>query len=403
MGYRKDVISGISWVGALRASNRLIVSVKLLFLARLLTPDQFGIFGVAALVLAFLEIITETGINVFLIQENKDLSEYVDTAWVVSIGRGILISLLLFIAAPFIARFFNSPGSYGILALISVVPLVRGFINPSQVKFQKELYFHKEFFYRFVIYFADASAAIFFALKTHSPISLVAGMIFAAVFEVFLSHLIIKPHPKISFESEKIKKVINRGKWITMAGFFNYVYENVDDASVGKILSTTYLGYYQMAYRIFSLPLSEVSDVVNRVIFPVYVKMSGDMERLKKAYLKSLGITAILVLPISLALFIFPDFLVRLVLGSNWIPVVPVVRVMAFFGLIRIITESSFSLFLSVKKQEYVTATTLIGTLSMIITIIPFVKMWGIVGAALSALIGSIVTIPVVWYYFRKI
>jgi O-antigen/teichoic acid export membrane protein len=197
--------------------------------------------------------------------------------------------------------------------------------------------------------------------------------------------------------------VVNRGKWVTMAGFFNYVYENVDDATVGKLLSTTHLGYYQMAYRIFSLPVSEVSDVVNRVVFPVFVKISDDRVRLKRAYLKSLVFASFLVLPLSVILLSFPDLIVKIVLGESWLPIVPLIRIMAFFGVTRFIAKSSFSLFLAVKKQEYVTATTLIGLVSMVITIIPFVKMWGIVGAGLSALVGSIVTIPVVWYYFRKI
>lgn len=403
MGYKKDIVSGISWVGALRASNRIIVYLKLAVLARLLTPEQFGIFGVATLVLALLEIITETGINVFLIQEKKELEEYVDTAWVVSIARGILISLVLFIASPLISKFFNSPNSLQILKLIALVPTIRGFINPSLVKFQKELYFSKEFLFRFVIYTIDAGVAILFAYQTHSPISLVAGMLFAAAIEVILSHVFIKPKPKVSFEKEKIAMVVNRGKWVTMAGFFNYVYENVDDGTVGKILSTTHLGYYQMAYRIFSLPVSEVSDVVNRVVFPVFVKISDDRIRLKKAYLKGLLISSFLVLPLSVILLTFPDIIVKIVLGANWLPIVPVIRIMAFFGVTRFITKSSFSLFLAVKKQEYVTITTLIGLVSMVITIVPFVRMWGIVGAGLSALLGSIVTLPVVWYYFRKI
>src|SRR3989344_7147166 len=117
MGYLKDTIKGVSWMGGLRVGTRAVTFLKILILARILSPNEFGLFGIAMLALAFLEIVTETGINIFLIQEKADLDKYNDTAWVVSIVRGCLMSLALFIASPFITAFFNSPGALNILYL----------------------------------------------------------------------------------------------------------------------------------------------------------------------------------------------------------------------------------------------------------------------------------------------
>ena len=82
-------------MGLLRGSVRFDGFIKLAILARILTPSEFGIFGIAALMLAFLEVMTETGINVFLVQEEGKLEEYISTSWLVSIIRGFLISILL--------------------------------------------------------------------------------------------------------------------------------------------------------------------------------------------------------------------------------------------------------------------------------------------------------------------
>lgn len=403
MGYFKDTIKGISWTGALRGFNRGIVFVKLAILARLLTPEQFGVFGIATLVLAFLEIITETGINIFLIQEKADLKKYVNTAWIVSIARGFLITIFLFLLSPVISSFFNSPASYQLLLLISLVPLIRGFVNPAIVKYQKDLNFSKEFLFRFSIYFIDAFAAIIIALKTHSPLALVLGMITAAIFEVIFSHLFIKPMPKFKFEFEKVKRVVNRGKWLTAAGLFNYLFVNVDDAVVGRLMNTASLGLYQMVYKISSLPLTEVSDVVQRVTFPVYVKIADDRLRLKRAFIKSMSATAILILPLGIALLIFPSQIVQILLGERWLATVPVVRIMSFFGVIRALTISSYSLFLALKKQEYVSLITLVGIVGLGVSIVPLVNKYGITGAGFSALIGSIVSVPVVAYYLNKV
>lgn len=403
MGYFKDTLKGLSWMGGLRGTTRALAFIKILILARILSPSEFGLFGIAVLFLSLLEIISETGVNIFLIQEEDDIDSFIDTAWIVSIVRGILIALVLFCFSPAISRFFNSPQSLNVLLLISLAPLIRGFINPSVVKLQKNLLFAKEFIFRFLIYFLDASVAIIVALITHSAISLVYGLLAGALFEVCASHLFIKPGPKLRFVKDKLKLIIKRGKWVTFAGTFNYLFENIDDAVVGRLLNTAYLGTYQMAYKVSSLPMTEVSDVIQKVTFPVYTKIAEDKERLKKAFIKSLFATILLVLPIGLILFFFSREAVLILLGPKWLSVVPVIKVLSFFGVVRSITETTYPLFLSLKKQNYVSAITLFSILGLAITIFPLVKNFDIVGAGISSLIGSLFAIPITVYFLNKV
>ena len=143
MGYLKDTIKGFSWLLGFRGFSRLMTFLRTAILARILLPSQFGVYGVAVLVLAFLEIITETGINVFLVQLKKEIDEYLDTAWIISIFRGLIVSLLIIFTTPFIVSFFKVPDAQPLLYLVSLVAVIRGFINPSIVKFQKHLEFNK--------------------------------------------------------------------------------------------------------------------------------------------------------------------------------------------------------------------------------------------------------------------
>src|SRR3989337_1058222 len=106
MGYLQQAVRGTGWMVALRLIIRLVALLKLAILARILVPAQFGIFGIASLAVALLETLTETGINVFLIQDEGDIEGYINTAWVASIIRGVLIALLIALSAPLIARFF---------------------------------------------------------------------------------------------------------------------------------------------------------------------------------------------------------------------------------------------------------------------------------------------------------
>ena len=390
-------------MGALRGAGRLMAVIRIAVLARLLAPQQFGLFAIASLAIALLEMLTETGINVFFIQEKDRVKTYLDTAWMISIVRGFVIFLVLLITAPFIAQFFKNQDAVALLRVISIVPLLRGFINPAEIKFQKKLQFSKEFRFRFFIFLFDGIVAIIAALVTRSVYSLVLGLISGVILEIAISFLFIKPVPKLSFESVKIKKIVGRGKWVTLAGIFNYLFHNGDDIVVGRLMDSYYLGVYQLAYKITSLPIYEAGEVFGKVTFPVYAKIAGDKKRLKKAFIKiTLAISAF-VIPFGLILFLFPKQLVLLLLGDKWLDAVPVIRVLSVFGVIRAIAGSSSALFLAINKQEYVTALTFVSIIGLALTIVPLVDKYGILGAGYSALIGTFLAIPVIGFCLLRI
>lgn len=399
MGFYKQTLKGVSWLGALRLITRGFTFVRLAILARLLTPGEFGLFGIATLVLAFLEIITETGINVFFIQDEGKLDEYLDTAYVISIIRGILISLLIIIITPLIARFFNAERSQPLLYFIALIPFIRGFINPSSVKFQKELEFNKEFYFRTGIFFADSLVAIITAIYLRSASSLVWGMIAGVIVEVLVSQLFIKPRPKYVFAFNKLKKVLDRGKWVTASSFLQYLFANTDSSVVGKLMNSTYLGYYQMAYKISTFPITEVSNVFYNVTFPVFSKFQNDKERLRRAFLKSTFVIALIAIPLGLIIYLFAKEIVIIILGNEWMQVVAPLKILSIYGILRAVTAEFPAVFMALKKQELVTRITLVAVLGIGITIIPLVRKFGILGASYSALFGMILAIPLMTYY----
>ncbi len=406
MGYTVAAAKGLTWVGAIRGLTRSLSFVRIAILARILTPGQMGNFAVATMVLGFLEIFTETGINVFLIQESKKLEDYVDTAWLVSIVRGSLIAFLILLASESVASFFASPEALTLIRLTALIPFVRGFINPSIVRLQKDLLFDKEFFLRTGVLLFDAFVSISLSVILRSPVGLIWGMIMGAALEVMLSQFLIGPRPKWHLDLKKVHQIINRGRWMTAAGVFNYFFHNGDNIVVGRLINTTKLGIYQMAYSISIMPITEVADTFGRVTFPVFSKLEGDRKRLFRAFIRvTLGIT-LLVTPLCLVLIFFPVPLIRLFLGDKWLEVATLLPVLAAFGGIRAISGSTSSLFLSVKKQEYVTAVTFFSLLGLAVTIIPLVSRYGILGAAYSALIGSLAAVPVIliclWKTFSK-
>ena len=402
MGYYKQAVNGVSWMGLLRVFTRSLALIKIAILARILLPAQFGIYGIATLVLGFLEMLTETGINIFLIQQKERIDEYVDSAWVVSIIRGFVVGIAIFILAPFISVYFNNSSAKFILYLVAIVPIIRGFINPSCVKYQKELKFNKQFYYDSTIFFVDAVFAIILGIITKSENSLVYAMIISTTLEVVLSFIYFKPTPRFIFEKEKTLKVINRGKWITGAGIANYLFQNLDDIVVGRVLGIASLGIYQQAYKISTLPVSEVGEVFNRVTFPIYVNLKDDKIRLRNAFLKTLLIICLLVIPFGYLVFKFPVEIIRFVLGESWVSATPILQILAIYGVIKAMSNSFFSLFLGINKQEVVTYITLASTICLIAILYPLIKIFGILGAGYATIIATLFSLPLLIFYYVK-
>lgn len=403
MGYLKDTVKGISWVAGLRGVTRAITFGRTALLARILTPSQFGVFGIVTIVLAFIEILAETGINIFLIQQKEKIDEYVDTAWIVSIIRGIIISLVIVLCSPFVATFFNSSEAYNLLLFSSLIPLIRGFINPSVVTFQKELQFRKEFWFRIVIFVVDTIVSVVLAVTTRSTTSLLWGLLIGAIVELVLSFFVVKPRPRLRFQSNIFKTVIVRGKWVTAAGIFNYLFHNADNVVVGKLLNVYSLGLYQQVYKISMLPITEVADVASKVTFPVYVKIAGDRTRLKTAFFKTIASTTVLTVPIGVIFFLFPGEIIEIILGPSWVSAASAFQVLSIFGVIRAISGSTSALFLAVEKQEFVSTVTFVSFFALAVTIVPLVMNLGIIGASLSVLFASIVVLPLMGYFVWKV
>lgn len=403
MRYRKEAIRGISWVGLFRIFSRLISLFKTVVLARVFVPAQFGIFGIASLCLALLEILTETGINIFIVQTKEKIEDFIDTAWIISILRGVLISIAILIFAPVIASFFNSPQSQSIIMLIALVPFIRGFINPAKNTLQKNLSFNKEFYLQGTLLIIDSVFAITFSLVTKNIAGFVIGLIAAAFFEIILTFVFIKPTPKIKFNYQWVKEIFRKGKWVTWAGVSQYFAENVDNISVGKFLGTGSLGIYQVAYRISTLTITEITDVTNRVFFPLYARIQNDQKKLASVFTKSFVSLCVVVIPVGLIFFFFPREVILILLGDNWLAAASVLKILAIYGILRSLVGYPSSLFYGLGLQKYVAYMTSARAAVLLITVTPLLFRFGIIGVAYSALLSVLMELPVVLILLRKV
>jgi len=288
------VIKGGLWVFALRILNRGLGFMRTLVLARLLAPEDFGLLGIAMLSISTLETFSQSGFQAALIQKKENVESYLDTAWTVSAVRGIALFLILFLSAPVIASFFNSPEANLVIRVVALSTLLSGLRNIGIVFFQKELEFNKQFSYEFSATLVDLTVAITLAFILKNVWALVWGGLAANLTRLLMSYVLHGYRPRVRFEKEKFQELFGFGKWVLASSIIIFLITQGDDIFVGKMLGVTTLGLYQLAYLISNLPATEITHVISQVSFPAYSKLQDDISKLREAYLRVLQLTVFL-------------------------------------------------------------------------------------------------------------
>lgn len=394
-------VRGGVWVFALNLSSRGLRLISTIILARLLLPSDFGLVGIALIAISALELFTRTGFDAALIQKKGAATEYLDTTWLVSAIRGMVLAVILFSLSPIIARFFENAEAAPILRVMAITTALVGFRNIGVMYFRKELRFEKQFIFNLGITLTTISVSIPLAFLLRSVWAIIYGALAGSLMELILSYVLHPYRPKFKFDSGKAKELFSFGKWILGSGVLVFLVTQGDDIFVGKLLGVTLLGLYQIAYRISNLPATEITHVISRVTFPAFSKLQDNKAKLREGYLKVLQLTSFILFPLAGGIFILaPDF-TQIFLGSKWMPMVPAMQVLAFAGLVRAVGVTTGPVFLATGKPEVDTRWQIIRLLVLAALIYPLAIRWEILGVSLAVLLSILV--PTLGFSFRVI
>jgi lipopolysaccharide exporter len=389
LGYR--AIKGGLWMSAFKVSHRGLGLLRTIVLARLLAPHDFGLFGIALLAINFLENFSVTGINAALVQKKQDIEDYLDSAWTVNLIRSLVLFFVLYFGASPVASFFKTPGALEVIRVLAVLQLFNGVENIGTVYFQKEIRFDKLFYLRFIALIVNAAVSIAMAVFLKSVWALVYGALSGALTRSAMSYLLHPHRPRLRFDVDKIRELLGFGKWLFGSSILVFLITEGDDAFVGKVLGTTALGLYQMAYLLSNAPATEISNFVAQITFPVYSKMQENIERLQNAYLRVLQLVAFFSFPISGLIFVLaPDFTL-LFLGRKWMPMVPAMQVLALWGLIRAVGTTTTQIFYAVGRPQLSTKVKVWQLFLIALAIYPFTAKGGIAGTSLAIVTAAII------------
>jgi len=202
---------------------------------------------------------------------------------------------------------------------------------------------------------------------------------------------------------EKIKELFGFGKWVLGSSVLLFFVIHGDDVFVGKFLGVTMLGFYQVAYRISNMPATEITHIISQVTFPVYSKLQDNIPKLREAYLRVLQVTTFLSFPIAGLIFVLAFDITKIFLGEKWIPIVPSMQALAFWGALRSIGSATGVVFTSIGKPKILTKIQLGHLILLSILIYPFSKHWGIFGTSLAIVFASLIPIVCTFYIVLKL
>ena len=323
----RRLMSGSVWMIAMRWSMRLLGLVSTAILARLLTPEDFGLVAMAAIAVGFIEVFSQLGVELALIRHPNPQRRHYDTAWTFNLLTGVILGGLMVVVAPLAAAFFDEPRVAPVLWVLAVAPLVKGAANIGIVDFRRNLQFAKDFQYNFITRIAAFFTTVTLALVFRNYWALVIGTMAHGVYGLIVSYYIHPYRPRLSLVESRA--LLPSSCWVLVKSMGDFVIGKLDQIIVVRSLGTEATGIYYLSAEISRIATFSTILPIGRALHPGYVKLMDDPQRLASAYLKVYAFVVTVAASIGLGLSAVAQDFIFVVLGSQWTAVGPVIEILA--------------------------------------------------------------------------
>ena len=389
------VARSTAFVGVAAVFVNSLALVKSVVLARLLTPEAFGIAGLCTMVIRAAQIFTETGIGPALIQRRGDIDPYLPTAYTLSLLRGVALMLIVMAIAPFASHFFESDLLLGCLLVMSIGLVGTNSTNIEWVRHHRDLNFWRIAALNKTRALVDFVVAVTLALWLRSVWALVWGFVVSAFATGALSFLILGGKPRLGFNKAYAREMLGYGRYITGLAIVLYFMTEIDNAVVAKLLGTEQLGYYALAFTLANYVATHVGRVIASVMFPAFSELQADRARLIATYQMTLSAVVRLAAPISICLAVLGPDLVPIIYGEKWTPMVVPLQILALYGFVRAVAGVGGYVFNALGQPRVTFYLALCTVIVIAIIIVPMTLKFGTAGAALAMTIPAALQVPV--------
>jgi len=303
-------------MAVLKLGSRLLGLLSTVFLARLLTPEDFGVVAIATLTIALVEVVTLWTFEAALIRTRFATEDHYKSYFTINVLIGVFFGVLLIVFSGPLAIFFGIPELESVYLVVGIAQIVLGFENPRVVDLRKELRFKTELSYRISLRLFSVIVTIAAAYILQSYWAMIIGLLTLQLARVASSYIVVSP--TIGFSVSKFSEMIVFSRWLVLSNAMYFVRARLPEFLIGRLYNAEDLGSYRMSKDLATVLTEEVSTPVKQALFPALAKSSSRTST-ADLYITLVCLTAMLVLPISAFVFQAGDLLIEIVLGPKWV------------------------------------------------------------------------------------
>ncbi|NEM99173.1 lipopolysaccharide biosynthesis protein [Pontibacter burrus] len=322
-------VNGIKWGSASTIANAVMQIGYTAIMARLLTPEAFGLVALAGVVLRFGAYFANLGLNKAIVQREELLPEHVRAAFTSSVLLGLLFTGITWVAAPAAAAFFQNEEAIPVIRVMAFMFLINGLSSTAVSMMERNMQFKALSILETVSYIlAYLGVGIILAYLDFGVWALVFASLSQFFFVSIGAYAVVRHNIIFLFNWQAYKPLFAYGSRMSLISFLEFLSINVDTILIGRFLGEYRLGIYSRSRELVSQPMHMLTRMLIKVVFPSFSKMQSDNEKLGKAYSSSITLLAAVIIPICLGIMVAAPEIVYVLLGEQWEAAIPVLQIL---------------------------------------------------------------------------
>jgi O-antigen/teichoic acid export membrane protein len=395
MSIQREIVKGTAWMVGARWGVRGIGFVSTIILARLLAPADFGLVALATMLTGLIGVFSELGLVYWLIRESDPQREHFDTAWTLQTVVNGSLAVVVVLAAPPIAHWFDKPELGPVMQLLSLVLVLQGTANPGIVWFRKNMDFFRDSLTVVLPKISGFVTTIALAYYLRTYWALVIGILAWNVTYFVQSYAMhpFRPRPTLS----RVGDMWAFSAWSLSHSVFEYLADQIDTLIVGRFKTAREVGLYYVAHDVAASPLVELSQPMSRVLMPAYVKIMDDKAELSRIFAKVFSGIALIAFSIGTGVALVAEDAVAVILGPRWLECAPLMQILAPASAMFALSFPIYALLTALGRPKISAYLTFVQVALLIAAMLPAAAYYGLAQVAMARLaVMAVVLVMVV-------
>lgn len=400
---RSRAVSNARWIAVSRVVSMAVQLLSVMWLARLLTPTDYGVVALALVVTNLANLVRDMGTGLALIQKRNLSDATILTAFWFTAGLGAVLGLLVAGLAPVMGRVFDAPAVSGVLWMLAATFPVLGSTTVHQALLERESRFPLLARVEAVSAVLGLAVAVSAAYLGAGAYSLALGSLAQAVVSSMQLWLASPLRPRWLWSGQELSEIRRFSDHLVGFNIINYFSRNTDSMIIGRLLGADSLGLYSLAYKVMLFPLRNLTFVASRALYPIMSRQQAVPAEMAELYLRTLSVIAFVTAPMMAGLFVLRDLFIVVFLGSKWAAMGEILAWLAPVGFIQSLTSTTGSVLMARGRTDVLFYLGVAGTI-LVVAAFGIGVRWGVAGVAAGYLVENAVEfIPVFYIVFREL